>query len=149
MLKRDKIHIRPMLSGDLAAVVDLERRIFPYPWNKQDFMSEISIPDGFSCIAENSRIIMGYLCARQMADGMEILKIASHPAYRKKGVATLLMGKTYQKAGESQWPVLFLEVACKNTEALSFYRSQGFIPSGIRKGYYPDGTDAMNMMKHL
>lgn len=138
-----------MGDSDLLSVADLEKDIFPHPWKNQDFMSEIRIPNGFSCIAENNSKLMGYLCARQMADGMEILKIASHPKYRKQGVATLLMEEASRKAAASPWPVLFLEVACNNTEALNFYRSQGFIPNGIRKGYYPDGTDAMNMMKHL
>ena len=41
---------------------------------------------------------------------------------------------------------LTLEVRASNTEAQSLYRRFGFIPVGVRRGYYrEDGEDAMIM----
>jgi ribosomal-protein-alanine N-acetyltransferase len=40
---------------------------------------------------------------------------------------------------------LFLEVRRSNTPAIRLYRSLGFYALGVRKKYYPDGEDAIEM----
>ncbi len=38
-----------------------------------------------------------------------------------------------------------LEVSRNNLPAMALYRKLGFKESGIRRGYYPDGSDAYTM----
>ncbi len=44
---------------------------------------------------------------------------------------------------------LLLEVSDKNIPAIGLYRSLGFLESGRRRNYYPDGSDALLMELHL
>ncbi len=44
---------------------------------------------------------------------------------------------------------VWLEVSSKNISARNFYEKWGFASSGVRKRYYRDGADAINMSKSL
>ena len=41
-----------------------------------------------------------------------------------------------------------LEVRPDNEAALALYRRFGLAPGGVRKGYYPDGQDALVLWLH-
>nr|WP_303649812.1 ribosomal protein S18-alanine N-acetyltransferase [Desulfobotulus pelophilus] len=138
-----------MVSEDLACITELEGSLFPFPWKKQDFMAELLFPGALCKVVIMGQRPIAYLCSRDVADGIEILKIAVHPDCRHRGIARTLIQETFIRAAASDWPLIFLEVAQNNTAAQAFYRNLGFTSTGIRKQYYPDGTDAINMIKTL
>ena len=73
------------------------------------------------------------------------------PAYRRQGVASLLLGHLFKQADAKNICRIFLEVRHSNRAAIALYRQHGFIPCGSRPGYYPcpDGSreDALLMEK--
>lgn len=151
MPRRDDPCIRPMHREDLVTVLHLERLAFSAPWTQEDFMAELAFPGAFCLIVAEKATDppLAYLCSRFVMDGVEILKIAVHPAHRKKGFAARLMEALQARTLASENPRFFLEVSSANTAALAFYHRQGFIRTGVRKRYYPGGIDAITMMKNL
>jgi ribosomal-protein-alanine N-acetyltransferase len=44
---------------------------------------------------------------------------------------------------------IFLEVRINNAPAQSLYQDCGFYVLGLRRRYYPDGSDALAMVKRM
>ncbi len=91
----------------------------------------------------------GMILARVAGDEAEILTLAVMPDSRRQGLgAALLMAAINQAAGCGAG-ALFLEVAEHNEAARGLYEAAGFHPVGRRRGYYPDGTDALVLRAEL
>ena len=80
---------------------------------------------------------------------LHILKVATLPAYRRRGLGRRLMLVAEVHAGEMAGESLTLEVRIANTPAIAMYGALGYAQVGIRPGYYPDGSDALVMTKRL
>ncbi|MEM4666480.1 MAG: GNAT family N-acetyltransferase, partial [Thermofilum sp.] len=75
--------------------------------------------------------------------------IAVDPQFRKKGVGRALMEETFRMLRERGVKSVVLEVSIANEAGISFWKSLGFSPVGIRKRFYLDGTDAIIMRKEI
>jgi ribosomal-protein-alanine N-acetyltransferase len=80
-----------------------------------------------------------------VADEIHILNLATHPDVRRKGVATALLRALFTYACEKGITFATLEVRRFNTLAFQLYKKFGFAARGTRKGYYPEGEDAIVM----
>ncbi len=76
---------------------------------------------------------VGFLLCRTLgAAEAEVLNIAVDPAYRRRGVARLLLsGFLAEFPGD-----IFLEVRASNAAAIELYRRFGFVDAGLRRSYY-------------
>ncbi len=87
---------------------------------------------------------VGFCAWRQSAgDEAELLNLAVDPAWRRRGVASALLGVL---AGTARGDI-FLEVAEPNAKAIALYTKAGWIPVAIRRGYYHDGRINAVVMK--
>jgi [ribosomal protein S18]-alanine N-acetyltransferase len=89
--------------------------------------------------------IRGFLVAWRVADELEILFVATDPAYRRRGVGRALVGRALEEASEEGLKKVLLEVAGRNEAARGLYEAMGFREEGVRRGYYADGDDAVLM----
>lgn len=89
--------------------------------------------------------IWGFLIAWRVADELEILFVATDPAYRRRGVGRALVGAALEEAGGEGVARVLLEVAGRNEAARGLYGAMGFREEGVRRGYYSDGDDAVLM----
>jgi ribosomal-protein-alanine N-acetyltransferase len=62
----------------------------------------------------------------------ELLNLAVDPQWRRKGVASALLGALAQAAAGD----IFLEVAEPNRAAIELYLRHGWEQTGVRRGYY-------------
>lgn len=94
-------------------------------------------------ICGENREIVAYLLCSVIGDYAEILNIATHPDYRKKGLAKKLLAYwlNFDHIRHNQ---IILEVRSKNTPAINLYTQFGFRQIHIRKNYYED-DDALVM----
>lgn len=136
-----------MTEGDIPSLVLMEKRLFPNPWNDRDFHGELCFHGSF-CRILGQEEIFAYACSRQLPDGFELLRIATHPDFQGRGFAGLLLGELFLLSRDAVDADIFLEVAANNEKALAFYTKHGFIRCGIRKAYYPGGMDALNLVKY-
>lgn len=89
---------------------------------------------------------IAFLLAWAVADELHLIHIATHPDDRRKGAARALMHTLVDHAVENRSRLVLLEVRRTNRPAIRLYRSFGFSAIGLRRRYYADGEDAIEMM---
>jgi [ribosomal protein S18]-alanine N-acetyltransferase len=136
--------VRPLVYGDLPAVLAIERRSFQTPWSLAMFVLELSKPSGICLCVGSGDQLVGYLVCSRYADVWHLMNIAVTPDHRRRGIATVLMENLFEEAGEDARYTL--EVRASNSAAIAMYERFGFRPSGHRRRYYHDnGEDALVM----
>ena len=75
-----------------------------------------------------------------------MLDVATHPELRRRGFGRALMKQSLAYAREQAIRHVLLEVRRSNTPAIRLYRECGFFAMGVRKSYYADGEDAVEMV---
>jgi [ribosomal protein S18]-alanine N-acetyltransferase len=84
----------------------------------------------------NSRPVLGFLVARQIAPEWELENIVVAPAARRTGLGKRLLEALLIRARETNSDTVFLEVRESNAAARSLYEKTGFELTGLRKSYY-------------
>jgi [ribosomal protein S18]-alanine N-acetyltransferase len=138
------VRVRRLTYGDLPSVLSIERRSFPTPWSLAMFVLELSKPSGICLAAATEDGLTGYLVCSRYADVWHLMNVAVTPEARRQGIATMMMQRLFEQAGEDAR--FTLEVRTSNDEAIAMYRRFGFRPAGRRRRYYHDnGEDALIM----
>lgn len=140
--------IRIAREEDLPAIHDLEIENFDTPWTLNSYVQELMTPHSKILLLESKSRISGFIVYRIFLQELEIFKICCKKEQRRKGIAARLLKQALRNA-ENKADTVFLEVAENNLEAVSFYKKHGFKEIGIRKNYYGQGRDALNMKKVL
>jgi len=144
--------IRPVEVSDLDDLMEIERVCFPSPWSRQVFLDELSrewarllvlcpTPGGSPVAFINYWIVR---------DEIHILNVATHPAHRRRGFASRLLGRTLGQAPTLGVRYITLEVRRSNKGAFELYRGFGFESIGVRPRYYVENQeDAIVMLLSL
>jgi ribosomal protein S18 acetylase RimI-like enzyme len=86
----------------------------------------------------------GFCAWRQVSpEEAELLNLGVAPEYRRLGIATALLDALSRAAAGD----IFLEVAEPNTPAIALYTRAGWVSTGVRRGYYQQGTINAVVMK--
>jgi ribosomal-protein-alanine N-acetyltransferase len=142
--ERGGLTLRRLGYGDLPSVIAIERRSFPTPWSLAMFVLELSKPSGICLAAEDDGELAGYLVCARYDDVWHLMNVAVHPDRRRRGVATDLIERLFEEAGDGAR--FTLEVRVSNIAAIEMYRRFGFRSAGRRRRYYHDnGEDALIM----
>ena len=91
----------------------------------------------------------GMILARAVAGEAEVLTLAVDPASRRQGIGRALLQQTAATAQGRGAQAIFLEVAADNAPAQALYAASGFAEVGRRRGYYPNGGDALVLRRPL
>ncbi len=143
------ITIRNWTEKDLPKLMALERACFEDAWTTEMMKNEFT-RDGFcGGLAEEDGETVGYVCGYTLFEDGELLKIAVLQACRGKGIGGLLLDAFTENAKGQGAERIFLEVRISNEPALGLYISRDFERTRIRKRYYPDGEDAVEMKREL
>ena len=138
------INIKQATNDDISKLIALDEVSFTKPWNFQMFTDEIKKDYAYYYLAEIDNIPVGYIGIWCIYETSELIRIATHPDYRNKGIGNSLIKKALKTAYEKQCETMLLEVNCNNTAAQALYLKNNFSQISIRKGYY-DGEDAVIM----
>jgi ribosomal-protein-alanine N-acetyltransferase len=143
------ITIEPMTLKDLDEVLVIERMVFPTPWTKGAFVSELREDShSFFIVAKFKGRVIGYAGFWQVYEEAHITNLALHPGFRGMKVAHRLLVQLMASARSSGLRRATLEVRSSNTKAQRFYHRHGFKDIAIQKGYYSDTKeDAIIMLK--
>jgi [ribosomal protein S18]-alanine N-acetyltransferase len=140
--------IIPAQLNDLPDLLIIEAASFVQPWSKANLLSELSKipPTMYVTRSDPAGPILGYICFWLVADEIQMLNLAVHPAYRRQGLGRTLMTFLLTRAREEKALKVFLEVRPSNQAALGLYRSLGFEILYRRPRYYDsEGEDALVM----
>jgi ribosomal-protein-alanine acetyltransferase len=143
--------VRDAHEDDLDAVMAMETSIFGTDaWPREMMRAEMTNPNCRYLVAElaHAPVVVAYaglLCPPGSGDG-DIQTIAVSPDMRGQGIGREMMTTLLAEAGLREATRVFLEVRADNESAQALYRDLGFIPVGVRAGYYqPDAVDAVTM----
>lgn len=141
------MEIRPVFPADVAALASMERACFSDPWGEEDIRALVTSDLAFCRLALSDGVPVGYLLGRLIAPEGELLRIATAPDKRRRGVAARLLAAALPAWKDAGAGSVYLEVRASNLPARALYRDAGFADIGIRKNYYRQPTeDACLMM---
>ena len=137
--------IRLATRADVPAVVDLEREVFGADaWDERAVLAELEGPGRRFVVADD---LSGFAVSMTLGDIVDLQRIAVHPARRRTGLASALLGNLLEHAGAADR--MLLEVSERNESAVAFYVAHGFTRIDVRPRYYRDGSDALVLHRTL
>ena len=140
--------IRGCRISDLQAVAKIEKVSFPDPYDKATFLRFLVWENEGFLVAEDQGRIVGYVIASSGHGSGLIASIAVSPNYTRMGIGSTLMraalGYLIGKVREVK-----LQVSVTNTSALDLYVKFSFRETGRIPRYYPNGDDAVLMMRQF
>jgi ribosomal-protein-alanine N-acetyltransferase len=137
-----------MTPDALAALHALAFDDTPRPWTAAELAGLLAQPS--TLLATRSG---GFALGRVAGPEAELLTLAVHPAARRRGLATRLVGDLERLATTAGAGECLLEVAATNHPARALYHRLGYIAVGRRPGYYRPASgppiDAIVLRKAL
>lgn len=152
----------PMTVADLDAVMALERRCFTDPWTRRMYLTDLTenrlatylvlrLPTEAQPLPvagpaqDPAATLLAYGGFWLMVDEAHIATIATHPAWRGRGLGLWLMLALLESAMARGAHTSTLEVRVSNLPAQNLYRKLGYAVVGRRYGYYRNGEDGLIM----
>lgn len=145
-----QIEVAPMKLEDIDEVLDIEVLAFTTPWSRNSFIYELLENERALYLTAKNELgrVMGYVGMWIVFDEGHITNLATHPQYRRQGVAQKLMTELVTVSKEKEVRYLTLEVRRTNSPAQELYQKMGFVHMGVRRKYYLDNNeDALIMWK--
>ena len=131
------VHLTPMRRRHLRTVLRIETEVYPRPWTMNLFVSELAMRTSRSYyVAKVGPTVVGYSGLMLIGEDAHVTTIAVDPAWQRNQIGTRLLLNIARDARERGARHLTLEVRVSNEPAQKLYRTFGFRPAGIRKGYY-------------
>jgi len=142
-----RLSVEPMRYEDIATVQNIEREIFPSPWPKNAYATELSQNRQASYIVlRQDGQLVGYAGVWRVAHEAHVTTIGVRARDQGKGYGKALFAALVQRAYEMGARWVTLEVRSANLPAMRLYERFGFKVIGRRRGYYTDnGEDAVIM----
>ncbi len=142
-----EVVIGSMRRRHLRGVLRIEQQVYPRPWSMGLFMSELGFRSGrVYLVAKVDGVVVGYGGVMLVQDDGHITTLAVDPAWHRHGIGSRLLLALGDAAIERGIRNLTLEVRMDNRPAQELYRRFGFVPAGVRKGYYVEtNEDALVM----
>ena len=114
-------------------------------WGSEAIGLQLGLPGAYGWIAPSG----GMILARMMADEAEVLTLAVEPAAQRAGIGRALLNQALATARLRGAVAMFLEVSSTNVAARALYAGVDFVQVGSRRGYYPEGGDALVLRRSL
>ncbi len=141
------IEIRKMTVDDIPEVVEIDRNSFALPWTERSFKYEVTENSASRCwVTMMDKQVAAMLVLWVIVDEAHIATIATHPKFRRRGFAKMMLIKSLVAAREEGVKKALLEVRARHVIAQKIYCDIGFEEVGRRPMYYRDnGEDAVLM----
>ena len=138
------MEIKKFSTEYIKSVADIERACFSSPWGEEALEAELKNACANLYVALDGDKAAGYAAVYCVCGEADIARVAVLPEYRRQGIATQLLLKSFEDNGAN---CVFLDVRESNAAGIKLYESLGFEHIGIRKNYYSDPTENAILMK--
>jgi [ribosomal protein S18]-alanine N-acetyltransferase len=142
-------------AADADALVAVEERSSPHPWNRRHFVAEMDRTLRTRTLVVRSLsagvlTIVGFCSFRRVADEVHVENLAVDPDHRRAGLGRQLLRAALAAAVRDGARVALLEVRVGNGPARALYEAEGFRAAGERRGYYSEPVeDAIVLLRPL
>ena len=130
------MEILNMTADHVAQVAALEALCFHDPWSENSVASELTNPLSLWLVALDGDRVTGYVGSQSVLGESDMMNVAVHPDYRRRGIAEKLCLALVDALKEKGNHCLTLEVRASNDPAKALYEKLGFRQIGLRKNYY-------------
>lgn len=147
-----RMQVMQATDDNIPDLLILEKQVYSgsTPWSSFSFKTELAKrKNSLYLVVYYESILVAFIGARFHPRETHITNIAVTPEFQRKSIATYLMNFIIDKARNNGSEAVSLEVRVDNKGAQSLYRKLGFKPTFVRKNYYQDNTDAINMILWL
>ena len=134
---------------DLEEIARWEAESFADFWTVGQLAGTFARMDFCGVIAKENGVAVGYVVGSSLFETAEIARIAVSKSFRRLGIGKALLNGFATLVKTRGAEKILLEVRASNTPARALYTGFGFAPFKVRKGYYVDGEDALEMVKDL
>jgi ribosomal-protein-alanine N-acetyltransferase len=110
---------------------------------------ELGRASGGVLVAWCDELPIGLLSFLRVADELHLLSVVVVQAHKSAGVGTRLVTAAQSLGRDDGASVFLLEVRRSNLAARRLYERLGFFCFNVRKAYYPDGEDALELVLEL
>ena len=153
------IAYKPLDARHVAEVAALEAAVMGTDaWNEALVADELGRADRvwWAAYAADPKMplsaeapLVGYAGGWVVDGDLQILKVGVDPAWRRHGIARVLLARVADDARNLGARTSSLEVRAVNTGAQALYAALGYEALGRRPRYYSDGEDALIMQGPL
>ena len=125
-----------MKQEHVAQVAALEKICFSDPWSENSVAYELTNKLAYWLVALEGDTVAGYIGSQTVMEETDMMNVAVHPDYRRKGIAEALVNGLVEALKEQGSHCLTLEVRASNEPAKKLYEKLGFCQIGRRPNYY-------------
>ena len=139
-----------MKAEHVQDIARLETLCFSDPWSANSIASELNNRFSYWLVAFEDGILVGYVGSQSVLDSADMMNLAVHPDFRKRGIGEKLVKTLCGALLQRDVRFLLLEVRVSNEPAISLYAKLGFVQVGLRRNYYHHPKeDALILRKEL
>ena len=128
--------IELMTADHVPQIAELEKICFNDPWSEKSIASELDNRLSLWLVAMDGDRVAGYVGSQSVLGETDMMNIAVHPDFRRRGIAEELVMKLVEELKVRGNHSLMLEVRVSNDPARNLYEKLGFQQVGLRKNYY-------------
>jgi ribosomal-protein-alanine N-acetyltransferase len=135
--------IEAMRSSDVPAVLAIDGGA---TFRNDELRVELERPWARLWVAREEGLeVVAFVVTWHVVDEVHVLNLATRKDRQRRGLAQALMEKVVAYGRRESVRHVLLEVRRSNVAAIALYEGLGFLAVGVRRRYYPDDEDAIEM----
>ena len=139
--------IESMTAAHVSQIAELEKLCFSDPWSEKSIETELSCRLSVWLVALEGEQVVGYVGSQTVIDESDMMNIAVHPDFRRRGIAEALVAELEAALRQRGSRALTLEVRDSNAPAIALYEKLGFSQVGLRKNYYRNPKEDARILR--
>ena len=139
--------IEKMNTTHVPQIAELEKLCFSDPWSEKSIETELSCRLSVWLVALEGEQVVGYVGSQTVIDESDMMNIAVHPDFRRRGIAEALVAELEAALRQRGSRALTLEVRDSNAPAIALYEKLGFAQVGLRKNYYRNPKEDARILR--
>jgi [ribosomal protein S18]-alanine N-acetyltransferase len=137
-----QIVILPMDYSHVMPCLEIEHESFPHPWPYEAFCDAVRDMRQRGSVLILNRKLVGYCIVEISSTSHQIVNLAVHPEYRRRGIARRLVTQRLGLLGSKPFMSMFATVGERNLAAQLFFKSMGFLYVNTIKEFFNTPDDA-------
>ena len=94
------IRLEQMTDAHVAQIAQLEKQCFSDPWSENSVASELNNCLSLWLVALDGATVAGYIGSQSVGDEADMMNVAVHPDYRRRGIARMLVQELIAQVDE-------------------------------------------------
>jgi len=144
-IQNSNLIIREAELWDIKAISELDKSNFDNSWDENMLEKMLLSKSNRVYVAETEQIL-GFIVAENDIDEYNISRVVVDKNFRNHGIGSKLI-KYIEDVAKKDNVNVSLEVSVNNFTAKTLYEKLGYTLRRVRKGYYKDKSDCLEMVK--